>query len=247
MIRRPPRSTQGVSSAASDVYKRQVSTQSTWGLKNISDKIAMESKKRSSSREPLPQGLERDRLQVDEKKESGPDDACMISQSKSLINGASAIPSKNILKYSSTEQYYNPFFAGQSSSAPGNSELEGQSSDNSHGSKKKMSEILQQKPLWPGVQIAEEVVPSASRPGSSTEQVWESIWISIHSVQWQERLNRQSLVVQNASALCFKQGIPKIGKSLKRFNLSILLFNVCLLYTSPSPRDLSTSRMPSSA
>eukprot|EP00831_Metopus_contortus_P013133 TRINITY_DN15308_c0_g1_i1.p1 TRINITY_DN15308_c0_g1~~TRINITY_DN15308_c0_g1_i1.p1 ORF type:complete len:196 (+),score=38.63 TRINITY_DN15308_c0_g1_i1:111-698(+) len=32
MIRRPPRSTQGVSSAASDVYKRQVSTQSTWML-----------------------------------------------------------------------------------------------------------------------------------------------------------------------------------------------------------------------
>ena len=26
-----------------------------------------------------------------------------------------------------------------------------------------------------------------------------------------------------------------------------LLFTVCLLYTSPSPRDLSTSRMPSSA
>ena len=25
------------------------------------------------------------------------------------------------------------------------------------------------------------------------------------------------------------------------------LFNTCLLYTSPSPRDLSTSRMPSSA
>eukprot|EP00831_Metopus_contortus_P063265 TRINITY_DN55700_c0_g1_i2.p2 TRINITY_DN55700_c0_g1~~TRINITY_DN55700_c0_g1_i2.p2 ORF type:complete len:131 (+),score=31.89 TRINITY_DN55700_c0_g1_i2:92-484(+) len=33
MIRQPPRSTQGVSSAASDVYKRQVSTQSTWELK----------------------------------------------------------------------------------------------------------------------------------------------------------------------------------------------------------------------
>ena len=28
-------------------------------------------------------------------------------------------------------------------------------------------------------------------------------------------------------------------------NLSV--FQVCLLYTSPSPRDLSTSRMPSSA
>eukprot|EP00831_Metopus_contortus_P041758 TRINITY_DN32823_c0_g1_i2.p2 TRINITY_DN32823_c0_g1~~TRINITY_DN32823_c0_g1_i2.p2 ORF type:complete len:161 (+),score=55.07 TRINITY_DN32823_c0_g1_i2:102-584(+) len=44
MIRRPPRSTQGVSSAASDVYKRQVSTQSTWDSKNwgveaVSDNI----------------------------------------------------------------------------------------------------------------------------------------------------------------------------------------------------------------
>eukprot|EP00825_Cyclidium_porcatum_P020322 TRINITY_DN23064_c0_g1_i2.p1 TRINITY_DN23064_c0_g1~~TRINITY_DN23064_c0_g1_i2.p1 ORF type:complete len:284 (+),score=32.73 TRINITY_DN23064_c0_g1_i2:99-950(+) len=32
MIRRPPRSTHCISSAASDVYKRQVSTQSTWEL-----------------------------------------------------------------------------------------------------------------------------------------------------------------------------------------------------------------------
>eukprot|EP00825_Cyclidium_porcatum_P045364 TRINITY_DN6885_c0_g1_i1.p4 TRINITY_DN6885_c0_g1~~TRINITY_DN6885_c0_g1_i1.p4 ORF type:complete len:115 (-),score=39.82 TRINITY_DN6885_c0_g1_i1:84-428(-) len=31
MIRRPQRSTHCISSAASDVYKRQVSTQSTWG------------------------------------------------------------------------------------------------------------------------------------------------------------------------------------------------------------------------
>eukprot|EP00825_Cyclidium_porcatum_P021334 TRINITY_DN23824_c0_g1_i1.p1 TRINITY_DN23824_c0_g1~~TRINITY_DN23824_c0_g1_i1.p1 ORF type:complete len:166 (-),score=23.09 TRINITY_DN23824_c0_g1_i1:3-500(-) len=31
MIRGPPRSTHCISSAASDVYKRQVSTQSTWG------------------------------------------------------------------------------------------------------------------------------------------------------------------------------------------------------------------------
>ena len=28
---------------------------------------------------------------------------------------------------------------------------------------------------------------------------------------------------------------------------AILVFQACLLYTSPSPRDLSTSRMPSSA
>eukprot|EP00825_Cyclidium_porcatum_P043534 TRINITY_DN6196_c0_g1_i28.p3 TRINITY_DN6196_c0_g1~~TRINITY_DN6196_c0_g1_i28.p3 ORF type:complete len:138 (+),score=42.94 TRINITY_DN6196_c0_g1_i28:80-493(+) len=35
MIRRPPRSTHCISSAASDVYKRQVSTQSTWEADNI--------------------------------------------------------------------------------------------------------------------------------------------------------------------------------------------------------------------
>ena len=32
-----------------------------------------------------------------------------------------------------------------------------------------------------------------------------------------------------------------------RFYLVAILFIICLLYTSPSPRDLSTSRMPSSA
>eukprot|EP00831_Metopus_contortus_P036312 TRINITY_DN28764_c0_g1_i1.p1 TRINITY_DN28764_c0_g1~~TRINITY_DN28764_c0_g1_i1.p1 ORF type:complete len:165 (-),score=49.31 TRINITY_DN28764_c0_g1_i1:46-540(-) len=48
MIRRPPRSTQGVSSAASDVYKRQVSTQSTWGvqeklqvMKKVEDQVKL--------------------------------------------------------------------------------------------------------------------------------------------------------------------------------------------------------------
>eukprot|EP00826_Nyctotherus_ovalis_P037963 TRINITY_DN3511_c0_g1_i4.p1 TRINITY_DN3511_c0_g1~~TRINITY_DN3511_c0_g1_i4.p1 ORF type:complete len:169 (+),score=46.63 TRINITY_DN3511_c0_g1_i4:24-509(+) len=42
MIRRPPRSTLSSSSAASDVYKRQVSTQSTWGyyaMKPMEQKI----------------------------------------------------------------------------------------------------------------------------------------------------------------------------------------------------------------
>eukprot|EP00831_Metopus_contortus_P081906 TRINITY_DN8732_c0_g1_i1.p2 TRINITY_DN8732_c0_g1~~TRINITY_DN8732_c0_g1_i1.p2 ORF type:complete len:115 (-),score=27.32 TRINITY_DN8732_c0_g1_i1:197-541(-) len=41
MIRRPPRSTQGVSSAASDVYKRQVSTQSTWEFRNLKFKMPL--------------------------------------------------------------------------------------------------------------------------------------------------------------------------------------------------------------
>eukprot|EP00828_Plagiopyla_frontata_P040747 TRINITY_DN5607_c0_g1_i5.p1 TRINITY_DN5607_c0_g1~~TRINITY_DN5607_c0_g1_i5.p1 ORF type:complete len:152 (-),score=23.08 TRINITY_DN5607_c0_g1_i5:75-530(-) len=38
VIRQPPRSTLSSSSAASDVYKRQVSTQSTWDFQRISNK-----------------------------------------------------------------------------------------------------------------------------------------------------------------------------------------------------------------
>eukprot|EP01015_Nassula_variabilis_P025860 TRINITY_DN50_c0_g1_i11.p1 TRINITY_DN50_c0_g1~~TRINITY_DN50_c0_g1_i11.p1 ORF type:complete len:243 (+),score=99.35 TRINITY_DN50_c0_g1_i11:97-825(+) len=41
MRRRPPRSTQSRSSAASDVYKRQVSTQSTWGSKKNKQRLNM--------------------------------------------------------------------------------------------------------------------------------------------------------------------------------------------------------------
>ena len=38
----------------------------------------------------------------------------------------------------------------------------------------------------------------------------------------------------------------KFGKGKKDFDF-VLSGSICLLYTSPSPRDLSTSRMPSSA
>ena len=37
------------------------------------------------------------------------------------------------------------------------------------------------------------------------------------------------------------------GKEIINTGFQIEKSNVCLLYTSPSPRDLSTSRMPSSA
>ena len=38
-----------------------------------------------------------------------------------------------------------------------------------------------------------------------------------------------------------------LGAGLGVIELSVALHNVCLLYTSPSPRDLGKSRMPSSA
>eukprot|EP00826_Nyctotherus_ovalis_P018299 TRINITY_DN15465_c0_g1_i2.p1 TRINITY_DN15465_c0_g1~~TRINITY_DN15465_c0_g1_i2.p1 ORF type:complete len:323 (-),score=70.80 TRINITY_DN15465_c0_g1_i2:14-982(-) len=48
-----------------------------------------------------------------------------------------------------------------------------------------------------------------------------------------------------------KESIEKENKLMQQrknaFNKKLERFNACLLYTSPSPRDLSTSRMPSSA
>ena len=47
------------------------------------------------------------------------------------------------------------------------------------------------------------------------------------------------------------ENMPAVGrldeKSFGRFLEHSDYFKLCLLYTSPSPRDLSTSRMPSSA
>ena len=54
--------------------------------------------------------------------------------------------------------------------------------------------------------------------------------------------------------LCFGQIFPAFGDELGFENHNLVMrigtltaYGICLLYTSPSPRDLSTSRMPSSA
>eukprot|EP00829_Urostomides_striatus_P002765 TRINITY_DN13075_c0_g1_i1.p2 TRINITY_DN13075_c0_g1~~TRINITY_DN13075_c0_g1_i1.p2 ORF type:complete len:110 (-),score=55.48 TRINITY_DN13075_c0_g1_i1:9-317(-) len=49
-----------------------------------------------------------------------------------------------------------------------------------------------------------------------------------------------------AAALACKEEAVKISNQPNQIKL-ITCIKTCLLYTSPSPRDLSTSRMPSSA
>ena len=44
-----------------------------------------------------------------------------------------------------------------------------------------------------------------------------------------------------------ERGIQELGIGLRESGLQFERAYSCLLYTSPSPRDLSTSRMPSSA
>ena len=47
--------------------------------------------------------------------------------------------------------------------------------------------------------------------------------------------------------LLFLSSMRSHADSLKRDKFKLEYIKICLLYTSPSPRDLSTSRMPSSA
>ena len=56
--------------------------------------------------------------------------------------------------------------------------------------------------------------------------------------------------ISNLDILIFDRSIIKnrlVKKLLSKFSSRSLIIKGCLLYTSPSPRDLDLSRMPSSA
>ena len=56
------------------------------------------------------------------------------------------------------------------------------------------------------------------------------------------------IVIIVMSTVATIAAVSGVENGIRRLsNLNIVLFSGCLLYTSPSPRDLSTSRMPSSA
>ena len=48
-------------------------------------------------------------------------------------------------------------------------------------------------------------------------------------------------------SMSYRETFSDAKKVLDKYSIGVAHHKVCLLYTSPSPRDLSTSRMPSSA
>ena len=62
--------------------------------------------------------------------------------------------------------------------------------------------------------------------------------------EWMPPRNKEELQSFLGFANYYRDFIPFM---LKKLNRCRTCFGNCLLYTSPSPRDLSTSRMPSSA
>eukprot|EP00831_Metopus_contortus_P012873 TRINITY_DN15192_c0_g1_i2.p1 TRINITY_DN15192_c0_g1~~TRINITY_DN15192_c0_g1_i2.p1 ORF type:complete len:169 (+),score=53.02 TRINITY_DN15192_c0_g1_i2:114-620(+) len=168
MIRRPPRSTQGVSSAASDVYKRQVSTQSTWVI-GIDDEPNMEIMRLFNEKEGHT---------LLKKKGVSPE----IIEKLSLF-GISSIA--NIMGAIKMAKYYE------------------------------MNE---------NDCVFTVATDSMEMYGSRLKQQREL------KGEFDEKL----------AAIAYEA-------SLKSLNTEYTMELTCLLYTSPSPRDLSTSRMPSSA
>ena len=122
--------------------------------------------------------------------------------------------------------------------------------------------------------IKSESVPSAQTLQNAKNQAWNHY--SVHKknvINWQNRAKqiydsvflenkndktivdhyRKSFPIGQPIWLVKKEDLPsekiwdKVQKYRKEIKEKILRNSSCLLYTSPSPRDLSTSRMPSSA
>ena len=74
--------------------------------------------------------------------------------------------------------------------------------------------------------------------------------LGTHFLHLVDQLLRLALELLNLSVLGLVDFLDSLGLELQFFVLDLKLvegLSFCLLYTSPSPRDLSTSRMPSSA
>ena len=86
---------------------------------------------------------------------------------------------------------------------------------------------------------------------TTIERVWEKgketsfKLVGIHvdeKLKWDQHINKTNNKI--ASAI---YGLTKCAKELSSENKKLLYSGLCLLYTSPSPRDRQKSRMPSSA
>ena len=94
-------------------------------------------------------------------------------------------------------------------------------------------------------------MPTDSRPGETAEPI--SRIAELMSVARRERANALRALAMDAVQAAnsghpgMPMGMADIAEVLWTDHLRHDPANPCLLYTSPSPRDLSTSRMPSSA
>eukprot|EP00831_Metopus_contortus_P002243 TRINITY_DN10824_c0_g1_i4.p2 TRINITY_DN10824_c0_g1~~TRINITY_DN10824_c0_g1_i4.p2 ORF type:complete len:191 (+),score=39.76 TRINITY_DN10824_c0_g1_i4:117-689(+) len=190
MIRRPPRSTQGVSSAASDVYKRQYQRR-VHGICYLD-------------------------FESDEPEDSWTTIETALDESWGLVSAVYYSPTPKTKKIL--------IFGGMMKAQVYSLNLESQKIE------EESSLFL---PFVTGTLIRNscKTLPNGvygiSKESCSLALLQNGVWKQYSQREWAQT----DLVYDATSA------IPQIH----------LHNNTCLLYTSPSPRDLSTSRMPSSA
>ena len=81
----------------------------------------------------------------------------------------------------------------------------------------------------------------------STKYQVKNISIDINNLLWNITIERVSPYYRPRPILATGSDRADKETSLREFRERFYLSNVCLLYTSPSPRDRQKSRMPSSA
>eukprot|EP00831_Metopus_contortus_P010640 TRINITY_DN14156_c0_g1_i4.p1 TRINITY_DN14156_c0_g1~~TRINITY_DN14156_c0_g1_i4.p1 ORF type:complete len:210 (-),score=58.85 TRINITY_DN14156_c0_g1_i4:118-747(-) len=209
MIRRPPRSTQGVSSAASDVYKRQVSTQSTWDNKEDQE---------SSYSNHQDIYFKEDSIYLKEK------------ASDSLEN--KEIFDQEVSKCQLQDQENQIFVEHQ---------------EDKKFIKKRIPKIWL-KTFKPKIRKY-----FYSKKGKG-KKIKHFKYIKKNLKKLNKKLHKlikikKVLKVKKAPKATKAKVSKKIKKTVKKIKMirKMIIVGGCLLYTSPSPRDLSTSRMPSSA
>ena len=90
------------------------------------------------------------------------------------------------------------------------------------------------KKVWVNVKI-ENTMRSVDADIEKIHDLWDE----------EETTHRMNVIAQNGNDGLHYSQEPSEVKGLDNFEIRNNM--ICLLYTSPSPRDLSTSRMPSSA
>eukprot|EP00831_Metopus_contortus_P052676 TRINITY_DN4422_c0_g1_i2.p1 TRINITY_DN4422_c0_g1~~TRINITY_DN4422_c0_g1_i2.p1 ORF type:complete len:262 (+),score=72.37 TRINITY_DN4422_c0_g1_i2:93-878(+) len=261
MIRRPPRSTQGVSSAASDVYKRQVSTQSTWGIKEMkkgSSKFEDKMFEKYTSGDTLT-GEELPKLAEDLELDIANDPEMLIFLFYCGSQNYGEITRKEF------EEGLKKLGVSNESAWKG---IKGKLTDVATGKNEAVFKefhlfVFKYHMFKPGQKTLDietgttliKIVLSKKLPEiipKFLKFIEESGKKTISRDQW-ENLIDVLPIFEKGSDYDMGYAYPVIfdefnlwlkkSKSTQLFTLT----GTCLLYTSPSPRDLSTSRMPSSA
>ena len=78
-----------------------------------------------------------------------------------------------------------------------------------------------------------------------TDEQWECIRVCVANAPIPYDITKKKIPAEILAKIGQPTRIKEEGIPIVKYDLTP--YGICLLYTSPSPRDLSTSRMPSSA